>query len=114
MCREGAWFELTVEVTSVGKHTKPTARFFYAHFYFWYLIYSDYTYFIFITWKVSQEAFFFLRFFEGYFFAKRLWLDIRVGCHDQLGRTAEEGSDADAFDRGVLCSWNRSRRKKNR
>ena len=30
MCREGAWFELTVEVTSVGKLTKPTARFFIA------------------------------------------------------------------------------------
>ena len=28
MCREGAWFELTVEVTSVGRHTKATARFY--------------------------------------------------------------------------------------
>ena len=33
MCREGAWFELTVEVTSVGKHTKLTARFYSFDFY---------------------------------------------------------------------------------
>ena len=27
MCREGAWFELTAEVTSVDRHSKPAARF---------------------------------------------------------------------------------------
>ena len=29
MCREGAWFELTAEVTSVDRHSKPAARSFF-------------------------------------------------------------------------------------
>jgi len=32
MCREGAWVELTIEVTSVEDSTTHSARIFFTHF----------------------------------------------------------------------------------
>ena len=63
MCREGAWFELTVEVTSVGKRTKPTARFFISYSFMrmiWAIMFSDMVAFLYPylkLFKIRKEGF---------------------------------------------------------